>query len=305
MAAGVSEEVLKQIYTHLQNNPNLTVQEFLRKARFESGMEIKCPRCGSTEAWKNGSNYGRNGEEFIRFKCKKCNRSFQASTESVFKRAQLPLRTIMQIASCMIRGLSVRATARECGVNKRTAFLWRHKFTECLKDNLDTSRHPVAVNEQGDNALFDISYKGNHTKRPGFTIPRFVMKEQDGERVAVQIIHHVGSGKRKSRREDQVCVTEMAGVFPFAQKGLALTLDYSDLKTWINTELHGVASKWLPNYMALYGFIQSYPDSQTAPSWLLSYAASSHLRLTVNSMTKRQAVPDQGRIEEPGADANK
>lgn len=303
MTHSVPETVLKDIFQQLQENPDLTIEELVRRARFESDAQIYCPWCGSSEYSKNGRNKSVNGEEKIRFKCKKCGKSFQAATESIFNSARISLATIRDIALCMIEGKTVRETAEICGVSVPTAFLWRHKFTDCLADN---AAKPAAVQkqfEESEATFFEVSYKGNHEQRPGFAIPRFVMRKQNDENVAVQQIHHTGTSHRNpsllEMPGNMISAGQLAGNFPFSPSGPDLFINYGNLHDWVNYDLKGVASKWLPNYIAWYGFVQSYKeDEKNADAWLLSYAIGSRKRVTRRGMTKRSPVPEKGKIKE-------
>ncbi len=69
----------------------------------------------------------------------------------------------------MMNKLSLRASARECGISVKTAFDWRHKILDALQKMAKQVRLDGIV--EADETFFRLSFKGNHTKS-GFKIPK-------------------------------------------------------------------------------------------------------------------------------------
>lgn len=103
-----------------------TLQE-VRDTRFAGGL--CCPRCGSRAVKRNGRFRDEHGYLKQRYYCRAGRRSFTDLTGTPLAYSkQQPLWG--QMASCMVEGLSVRKTAQRLGVNRGTAFRWRHKLLQ-------------------------------------------------------------------------------------------------------------------------------------------------------------------------------
>ena len=111
----------------------------------------ECPHCHSANIGGHGTMNGHK-----RFKCKDCNKTFNAFTNTAFARLRKVNKHIAN-AKCMMDGLSVRATAKKIGVTKSTAFLWRHKFLLQI-ETINPSQLSGIV--EADETYFRISYKG-------------------------------------------------------------------------------------------------------------------------------------------------
>ena len=69
-----------------------------------------------------------------------------------------------------MNSFTVRRSAEICGINKDTAFIWRHKVLDALQ-NMQNSVELNGVVE-ADETFFALSFKGNHKKSTTFTMPR-------------------------------------------------------------------------------------------------------------------------------------
>ena len=103
-------------------------------ANCESGFNFikqtsSCPHCKSTKIVKNGL---RNSIQ--RFICKDCNKSFTVRTNTITEHSQKSFETWSKFIECMMNSFSVRRSAEICGINKDTAFIWRHKVLDALQN---------------------------------------------------------------------------------------------------------------------------------------------------------------------------
>jgi transposase-like protein len=127
----------------------------------------ECPRCGCKEIAKWGYANGKR-----RFKClnegktedgsKACGKTFNALTGTPLARLRLREKHLDN-AACMLDGLSVRKTARRLGVNKKTAFRWRHRFLEEIS-KIQPAKLSGAV--EADETFFRMSFKGQRGGLP-------------------------------------------------------------------------------------------------------------------------------------------
>jgi transposase-like protein len=124
-----------------------------------------CPLCGSHDVVRNG--HRPDGRQ--KYVCKGCGRSFVITTGSVFSGTSKGIETWRKYFKCLVRGLTIRQAAEECGLDKDTAFYWRHK----ILGTLEGMAAGVALDGvvEADEAFFAKSYKGKHKKNP-FEMPR-------------------------------------------------------------------------------------------------------------------------------------
>ena len=126
-------------------------------AKCESGFNsIKqtssCPRCHSNNFVKNGFR-----GSIQRFICKDCHQSFTTRTNTITEHSQKNYETWCKYLECMMNGLSVRRSAEICGINKDTAFIWRHKVLDALQ-NMQSSVKLNGIVE-ADETFFALSFK--------------------------------------------------------------------------------------------------------------------------------------------------
>lgn len=109
--------------------PRFPFDEF-RRLRFGDGRP-RCPHCEGTHIQRWGGFSGRR-----RYRCIDCRRTFSDFTAT-------PLAHLKRIdrwpgfCSCTMDTLSVRATGRRLGVDKNTAFRWRHRLLAALEADDD------------------------------------------------------------------------------------------------------------------------------------------------------------------------
>jgi len=117
----------------------------------------ECPHCGCKELKNAGSKGGRK-----RFRCLACKKSFNGFTGTPLAGLHNSDKFLAN-ARCMVDGLSVRNTAAKLGVDKDTAFLWRHRFLESL-DTMQPKRLQGVV--EADETFFLESFKGQRKRLP-------------------------------------------------------------------------------------------------------------------------------------------
>ena len=94
---------------------SLSMSQFVEQKRFAGGRV--CPICGCTHVIKNG--HEKNGTQ--RFLCLECGKSFVITTNSIASHTRKPVATWEKFIDCMLRGLSIRQSATECGISNDTA----------------------------------------------------------------------------------------------------------------------------------------------------------------------------------------
>lgn len=161
-------------------------EEFVAKHRFPS-REVCCVHCGLLDVCKCGRT--RAGHQ--RFRCRGCGRTFTYATRTIFSGAKRGLDMYLHYIHCMIRGMTVRATAMECGITKNNAFYLRHKILDALQQMQAGVKLDGVV--EADETYFPISFKGNHSRSRTFEMPREA--------------HHRGErAKKRGISKEKVCV---------------------------------------------------------------------------------------------------
>lgn len=161
------------------------MEAFMKDARFAAGH--CCPFCGSVAVSKNG----KRPDGVQRYICKDCGKSFTVRSNSIVARAHKDMNTWELFIECMMNGLSLRKTAEICGINKNTAFVWRHKVLDVLQNMMSDVVLDGIV--EADETFFPVSYKGNHKNSKTFKMPR-------------KARHHGGGVRKRGISKEQVCV---------------------------------------------------------------------------------------------------
>lgn len=161
-------------------------EKFLAETKWANG--IVCPHCG-----KHGKGVTKNGKTSTgrqRYICQHCHKRFTVTTGSVMYYSKKSLTVWKEFVNCFLHGYTVRETAEEIGVNKNTAFLWRHKLCDSLSSIMEDVKFGELV--EADETYFRLSYKG---KRSG--MPRKARKRGSS------IFH---KGRKRGLSKEQVCV---------------------------------------------------------------------------------------------------
>ncbi|MDR1708424.1 MAG: helix-turn-helix domain-containing protein [Candidatus Accumulibacter sp.] len=88
----------------------------------EFSAQRACPACGSQSVQKWGIVSGLQ-----RYRCKECKRTFNALTGTSM--AHLRKKELWeQYSQALSESLSLSKAAQRCGIDRSTAFRWRHRF---------------------------------------------------------------------------------------------------------------------------------------------------------------------------------
>ena len=153
---------VKQFLESLDFNYN-GFEDFILSKKSENG--ISCPHCKSFNIKKNGHK-----GLMQRFMCKDCHKTFTSRNNTITFSSKKSFATWKKYIECMMLGLSVRKSAEICGINKDTAFIWRHKILDALQNMASDVKLDGIV--EADETFFAISFKGNHKKSVIFKMPR-------------------------------------------------------------------------------------------------------------------------------------
>jgi transposase-like protein len=251
-----------------------------------------CPHCMAQAAQLAPWGWSRG---LRRYRCRACHRTCNALTATGL--AHLRKAGYWQdYAQALIDGLTVRKAARQCGISKNTAFLWRHRFLSLAAQHHDTRETGIV---EADETFFLESFKGQRElPRParrrggrGKTrgtgpdqIPVLVVRDREGHTADFQLekldAAHVSAALRPLVDNASVLCTDGAAVYAafartsaithkvvYARLGLRVkeaafhiqnvNAYHSRLKCWM-ARFHGVATKYLVNYLGWRRMLERY-----------------------------------------------
>ena len=245
-----------------------------RRLRF-GGDRPRCVHCGASRAQRWGSFSGRR-----RYRCTACHRTFSDLTGTPLANLKLIDRW-PGFCHCILDSMTVRRAGHVLGVDKDTAFRWRHRLLAPLDADDDTRlASAVALQE----TFFAESQKGSRTldrparrrralhrieitpvwvivardpeghvasgvvgcERPGpEDLQRILLPHLDGGAELITTTGHYGAAARLA---DQVGLDHRRAGF-HAPEIAAARRYVLDLRRWIR-RFRGVATRYLPNYLA-------------------------------------------------------
>jgi len=129
-----------------------------RRQQFYDKQEF-CPRCDSQKYYRYGMDKGCQ-----RFKCKDCKRTFTEYTgtwvDGLHKKSH-----VVRYLELMIEKKSLDKISSILGINKKTAFDWRHKILSSLVQGRGDAMSGIV---ESDETFFEKSAKGSRNlERPG------------------------------------------------------------------------------------------------------------------------------------------
>ena len=247
-----------------------------------------CPHCQAPAQQLRPWGYSHG---LARMRCGTCGKTCNALTGTPL--AHLRKREQWRAyAQALIDGVSVRQAARSCGVDKNTAFLWRHRFLKAASTHRATHEGGIV---EADETFFLESFKGQRQlPRPARHrggvgakwehIAVLVVRDRSGQtadfRLAQIDAPHISAVLRALVDKDAILCTDGARVYQKVARDLNLThrainvqrgmrvMDGafhiqnvnaydSRLKQWMR-RFHGVATKYLENYLGWRRMLERY-----------------------------------------------
>jgi transposase-like protein len=238
-----------------------------------------CPNCQSSSLHRWGVVSG-----IQRYRCKECGRSFNALTGTSMARLRKK-ELWLDYSKALADSLSLSKAAERCGIDRTTAFRWRHRFLQTPSQSKELCSGITEMDE----TYFRESFKGKKLshreprKRGKDASIRGLSAEQIPVVVARDREGHTCDAVLRSRTAKEVglrigsyispasvlCIEQSRILITFAQdKGLAfetigtkqrrgrekifhvqnVNAYHSRLKTWM-ARFHGVSTERLPNYL--------------------------------------------------------
>lgn len=262
-----------------------------------------CPKCGQDRIARWGKASGLQ-----RYRCASCLATFNALTGTPLARLRHKEKWL-EYARQLAEGLSVRGSAKACGVHRNTTFLWCHRFLALPNTQKASSLTGIA---EADETCFLESFKGRKRgmprkphKRGGKALKRgwsdeqipvlicrdrtgntsdFVLEKADKE--------HIGAALRPLLAGDAVLCTDSGRALGAAVREIGIThrpinlaagirvigkvyhvqnvnAYDSRLKEWMR-RFHGVATHYLANYLGWRRLIDRAHDSPSPRAFMLA-----------------------------------
>ena len=111
----------------------------------------ECPHCHCTLINRHGKV-----NNMQRYRCKNCLKTFMSTTGTPLARLRYKEQWGHYL-KCMLESKVLRASAKECGINLKTSFRWRHRFL-VLPSTLNAATLEGII--EADETLFPYSEKG-------------------------------------------------------------------------------------------------------------------------------------------------
>lgn len=247
-----------------------------------------CPHCQAAgeqlRPW--GHSHG-----LPRVRCHACGKTSNALTGTPLAHLRKRERWL-RYGQALIEGVSVRQAAQCCGVDKNTAFRWRHRFLEAAATH--RAAHEGGIVE-ADETFFLESFKGQRElprparKRAGVgaqweRIAVLVVRDRSGQTADFRLekidAPHITAVLRPLVDKDAILCTDGARVYQTVARAMGLAHRAinvqqgirviegafhiqnvnaydSRLKEWIR-RFHGVATKYLENYLGWRRMLERY-----------------------------------------------
>lgn len=277
---------------HTARFPRFPFEQF-RHLRFGAGRP-SCPHCACERVQRWGGFSGRR-----RYRCTGCSRTFSDFTATPLAHLKLIDRW-PGFCSCTLDTLTVRAAGRRLGVDKNTAFRWRHRLLAAIEADDDGVLTGTVIlhetffahSEKGSRRLDRPARTRRAEKRHEIT-PVWVSFAQDETgRVAAGIIgrHRPGATDLEERLRHRLRSPREL-VCPFGPYGAAGILavrlevpyrraerrDPAIVRLWSYirrlvrwlSRFRGVATRYLSHYLTWHAFLETLRPGSPAGLLLL------------------------------------
>lgn len=250
---------------------------------------VICAHCGDSHI----KRYGYDGE-IQRYRCHTCQRTFNALSGTPM--ARLRHKNLwLDYENAMAAGLSIRLTARQFSIATTTAFRWRHRFLSAPRQQTDTELTGIVEadetyfpeSQKGQRHIRrSARRRGGTSKKDGIICQQVaVLTARDRQGKHFESIVPKTDAKSYAKllpqlvNEEAILCTDGSGSFKKAARDNHILHEglntrqgirvkqrvfhlqhvnayHSHLKEWMR-RFHGVATKYLENYLAWHRF--QYP----------------------------------------------
>ncbi|NQY89948.1 MAG: IS1595 family transposase [Colwellia sp.] len=258
-------------------------------------MSSQCPHCHANHLKK----WGKSGA-IQRYRCKDCLKTFNNKTNTPLAKLRKSY-LWEEYARCMVLKLTLREAAEVCNINLRTAFLWRHRFLmaqagkndDKLSGIIEVDEFFLAYSEKGSNTLTNRA----KPRKRGSNIDKRTKEGQVAVLLSIDRSNHminprlsadttaeIAANFAENITENSVLCSDGSWSYVTIAKqkncdhkrlinGKVRVIDkvyhiqtvngaIANFKGWINGKMKGVATKYLPNYLAWFKKSNAKLDKQ-------------------------------------------
>lgn len=284
---------LSQLSTQQKSTLNQALQNLPPSAVLEGLPALQsCPHCKAKAEHLAPWGWSRR---LRRYRCRACRRTCSALSATSLSRLHYPERWI-DYAQALIDGLSVRKAAKLCEISKNTAFLWRHRFLASAAQH--HAKHETGIVEVDETFFLESFKGQRQLpraprKRGGVSvtrgtgkdqIPVMVVRDREGHTADFKLAKLDGKHVREALLPlidpESVLCSDGAAVYAYFARTQGITHHivharpgqrvrqgafhiqnvnayHSRLKSWM-TRFHGVATRYLPNYLGWRRMLERY-----------------------------------------------
>jgi transposase-like protein len=300
--------VLTTTLAQLSDEP--LVSELIETAFDTKGI---CPYCTHTESYRHGSASGLQ-----RYRCKSCKKTFNALTGTPLAHLRYKSKWLAYLEA-ITQSLTVRQAALDLDVHRNTTFRWRHRFLTWIKQDRPSILHGITEADEtylleSQKGSRKLSRKPR--KRGGSASKRGISDEQvciliarDRSKQTVDFVTGNGAITKALLTEhlkpildadallvsdsnpsyhafcqaenithEAVNLSQNQRVIKGAYHVQNINAYHSRFKSWL-IHFHGVATKYLPNYLGWCRMMDEYQN--LTPEMLLNSALGDFQHLTV------------------------
>lgn len=257
----------------------------------------QCPHCQAAASQLAPWGWSRGRR---RYRCRACLHTCNALTGTGLARLRKADHWV-DYSEALIEGLTVRRAAKACGVSKNTAFRWRHRFLTLIATHV--AKHESGIIEADETFFLESFKGQRHLpraprRRGGVSvtrgtgpdqIPVLVVRDRSGQTADFQLEKldavHVQKVLEPLVDAEAVLCTDGAAVYAAFARTTGITHQvvqarpgrrvregafhiqnvnayHSRLKSWM-ARFHGVATRYLPNYLGWRRMLERYSASIT------------------------------------------
>jgi transposase-like protein len=257
--------------------------------------EPMCPICQADHPYRWGRQAGLQ-----RFRCRQCKHTFTILSGTPLSRLRHKDQWL-NYSAALIQGLTVRASAQHCGIDKNTSFRWRHRFLALPATTKAQRLHGIV---EADETFFPDSCKGQrHLDRPPRKRGKQIHRRGTGKDQVPVLVVRDRSGAtadfklpatdkaaieprlRAILAKDAILCTDGGSVYRSVARDLGMThrpinlsagirviagvyhiqnvnAYDSRLKQWMR-RFHGVATKYLENYLGWRRWLERWGEQNS------------------------------------------
>ena len=168
----LNEQEIKELLKRMSENDKDILIELINKDRASKTQNedlsklqnnYRCPHCHSNKINKNGTAH----KTLPQFICRNCHKTYTIRTNTIFYYSKKDINTWREYIELFSQGLSLRKIVEKMDkkINLKTAFFWRHKILEVMK-NFDNHDKLDGIVE-ADETYFEESQKGSRNVKGG------------------------------------------------------------------------------------------------------------------------------------------